>query len=234
MANDEIKKKMTEFYNGTDQYYQRLIGHFEELERSGLKYGSVNITKIAATKHSVLDCGCGSGSLSIYLSRKFNKKTYGLDLSAFGIQRALELAEKAHADCEFKVADIENEIPFEDNFFDVVFMLEVLEHLVYPEKAIKEVSRVLKKGGLFVLVTPNLFIRSSIPQMIKKASEWPKMLWDKNYLPKTLMNPKFDVTKADSDAVYLTNAVEIRRMIHQNHLKIIKGSYIRCIFVAEK
>lgn len=234
MVNEEIKTKMTEFYNDTDQYYQRLIGHFEDLEQSGLKYGSVDIRKLSDGKQKILDCGCGSGSLCIYLNKRLGSKTYGVDVSAVGIKLANELAEKANVDSEFKVADIENHIPFEDNYFDLVFMLEVLEHLVYPEKAIKEVSRVLKKDGVFAFVSPNLFLRSSVPQMLSKSKDFTKMLFNKNYLHKTLLTPKFDVTKADSDAVYLTNPFEIKRMIEQSGLKVIHGSYLRCIFIAQK
>jgi ubiquinone/menaquinone biosynthesis C-methylase UbiE len=184
----------------------------------------------------VLDCGCGSGSLCIYLSKQLSKKTYGIDISKVGIALAEKMAEQTNAECEFKVADMERHIPFPDDFFDMVIMHEVLEHLLYPEKAIREVARVLKDNGLFVLITPNLLLRSSLPRIEKKVFQWGKMIFDEKYVPKTLLNPKLDKPlKADADAVYLTNPVEIRRILKICGLRILKGSFIiRCLFVAQK
>lgn len=46
-------------------------------------------------------------------------------------------------------------LDFEDNTFDIVFMIEVIEHLEDDKKAISEVKRVLKPSGKFVLTAPN-------------------------------------------------------------------------------
>ena len=46
-------------------------------------------------------------------------------------------------------------MPFKDSYFDKVIFTEVLEHLKNEEKAISEISRVLKKGGTLLLTTPN-------------------------------------------------------------------------------
>ncbi len=41
-----------------------------------------------------------------------------------------------------------------DNSFDMIFLLEVLEHLDYPDKALRELSRILKPGGYLILGVP--------------------------------------------------------------------------------
>jgi ubiquinone/menaquinone biosynthesis C-methylase UbiE len=46
---------------------------------------------------------------------------------------------------------------FEDNTFDMVFCDNVLEHVEHPENFYKEISRVLKPGGLFISKTPNKY-----------------------------------------------------------------------------
>lgn len=235
MADKELKSKMDEFYSTTDLYYKKLVERFEDLKKSGLKVGFIDIMKLAEKKQKILDCGCGSGSLCIYLSKRLNKRTYGVDISRIGINLAEEMAEKTNADCEFKVADIEIRIPYPNNFFDLVIMHELLEHLVYPDKAIGEVARVLKNGGLFILISPNLFLRQSFPVMIKKVFQWIKMFFQREYLPKTLLNPKLNGNLGgDSDAVYLTNPIEIRRMLNMCGLRIVKGSYVRCLFVGKR
>ncbi len=47
-------------------------------------------------------------------------------------------------------------IPFENNYFDAIFAGEIIEHLFDPDHFLAEVSRILKKEGIFVLSTPNL------------------------------------------------------------------------------
>ena len=53
-------------------------------------------------------------------------------------------------------ADINN-LPFRKEFADIVVMSEVIEHLVDPYFAIRNVEKILKKGGCLVLTFPNTF-----------------------------------------------------------------------------
>jgi len=55
---------------------------------------------------------------------------------------------------EGRVSDA-GEIPYDDNYFDIVFSDNVLEHLDQPLDVFEEVNRVLKPGGLFIFKTPN-------------------------------------------------------------------------------
>lgn len=48
------------------------------------------------------------------------------------------------------------DFPFEDNLFDAVIALELIEHLYDPDHFLEEVYRVLKPSGYFILSTPNL------------------------------------------------------------------------------
>ena len=48
-------------------------------------------------------------------------------------------------------------LPFKDGVFDCVVSIDVLEHVPYPEKMIKEIQRVLKKDGILILSTPWFF-----------------------------------------------------------------------------
>jgi len=47
-------------------------------------------------------------------------------------------------------------LPYQDNTFDVVFCTEVVEHTFNPIHIIREVNRVLKKGGIFIFSVPNV------------------------------------------------------------------------------
>jgi SAM-dependent methyltransferase len=46
------------------------------------------------------------------------------------------------------------ELKHADNTFDLVFLLEVLEHLDFPDQALEEIQRVLKPGGYLILGVP--------------------------------------------------------------------------------
>lgn len=98
---------------------------------------------------SVLDVGCARG----YLVKSFidlGINAYGIDISAYAINNSLsEVREK------LRVCDIEEEnLPFNDNTFDVIIMTEVIEHLKRYDVAIQEIKRVLKSDGIVYLTTP--------------------------------------------------------------------------------
>jgi ubiquinone/menaquinone biosynthesis C-methylase UbiE len=56
----------------------------------------------------------------------------------------------------YKVDVTREPLPFPDNYFDIVVMIDVVEHLYDPDYAISEVRRVLRPGGFIVISTPNL------------------------------------------------------------------------------
>ena len=72
------------------------------------------------------------------------------------------------ADVRMEVFDVErDEFPFEDECFDVITCLEVLEHLaIDPMAMMSEINRVLKPGGLFVLSTPNAVRTSNVVNIL--------------------------------------------------------------------
>jgi len=101
------------------------------------------------TGKTILDIGCGEGTLLKMLKTKGNK-VFGLDASKEGL---IACQEKG---VDSKIIDISTEkFMFEDDKFDIVLCLETLEHLENPYHCILETKRVLKKGGLFIASIPN-------------------------------------------------------------------------------
>jgi 2-polyprenyl-3-methyl-5-hydroxy-6-metoxy-1,4-benzoquinol methylase len=94
---------------------------------------------------SVLDYGCGSGQLGIYLAM-LGAKVSGFDLSPLGVDVANWAASKYGLVCSFKAMDAE-ELSYPDQSFDLVVGFGVLHHVIkYPQSAY-HLARVLKPGG---------------------------------------------------------------------------------------
>lgn len=99
----------------------------------------------------LLDVGCGGGFLSNALAKEGYQIT-GLDTSAESLRVA-----KAHDSTETVnyVQGDAYKIPFPDGSFEVITAMDFLEHVDKPELVVKEISRLLKPGGLFIFHTFN-------------------------------------------------------------------------------
>lgn len=100
---------------------------------------------------TVLDLGCGEGN-SVDFFRDLNStvKWFGLDLES-----SPEVNRREREDANFIKFD-GIKIPFADEYFDIIFCQQVLEHVRYPTSLLKEVSRVLKPGGYLLGATSQM------------------------------------------------------------------------------
>lgn len=97
---------------------------------------------------SLLDCGCGPGSITIGFAEKvFPGKVIGVDIQAEQLEYAKRIsAEKKISNVEFQQANALS-LPFADNSFDVIYANALLCHIKDPMNVIKEFKRVLKPNG---------------------------------------------------------------------------------------
>lgn len=114
----------------------------------------------AGPQARVLDCGVGSGSLSIALDSilKDPADFHAIDTSAEMLVQAKSIMQHAGLRPQLQQADVLS-LPYDNQSFDVVMAAHVLEHLPDPQRALAEMIRVLKPGGMvFLCVTrPSLF-----------------------------------------------------------------------------
>jgi SAM-dependent methyltransferase len=96
----------------------------------------------------VLDYGCGhAGYLSDFHDR--GVAISGAEIAGY----VVEACRKKGFDV-YKVDDFSH-IPFDDEEFDIVYLMQVFEHLRDPHSFVKELARILKRGGMLYLAVPN-------------------------------------------------------------------------------
>jgi len=112
-----------------------------------LRYCLDDLRKI---KGSVLEVGCGAGMFALAIKKHLPALSVcGCDID----ERAINLAKERETRVDFRFGDV-YKLPYESASFDAVVSFDVLEHLEEPNKALDEVRRVLKAGGLFHLYVP--------------------------------------------------------------------------------
>lgn len=117
----------------------------------------------------ILEVGCGTAFVSLYFAkRKYNMTC--LDVNQFILNAAKNNFKKEKASGKFVKGDAEK-LPFANNQFDVVTSFGLLEHFANPSKAISEMVRVLKPGGLFFAdIVPNRFSVQALGNIINSLS----------------------------------------------------------------
>lgn len=113
----------------------------------------------------MLEIGCGDG-----LDSEVLRDVYGVEVLATDVYKH-ELIEEREVN--FELADVTN-LPFKDESFDYVYLLDVLHHIDEEEqsreehdKAFKEIYRVLKPEGYAVIVEANRYNPLFYPHMVR-------------------------------------------------------------------
>jgi SAM-dependent methyltransferase len=100
---------------------------------------------------SLLDVGCGPGTITIDLARRVAPgPVVGIDRAPAVIDEARGLTEHGPGNVEFQTADV-YALGFEDQSFAVVHAHQVLQHLSDPVAALVEMRRVLRRGGILAV-----------------------------------------------------------------------------------
>lgn len=109
----------------------------------------IRMVKPVIEKYSnckLLDIGCGWEAKLLKSIENYIDYGIGIDFKPPKLKtKKLETIETV----------LEKELPFEDESFDVVTMLAVLEHLEYADYILKEIHRVLKKDGRLIITVPS-------------------------------------------------------------------------------
>lgn len=133
-------------YYGQKAKYEQCAHIFSDsIEISDGRYSIIEEELNNDNYQDVLDLGCGKGRYTKKLLEKYpNKNFHCVDLST-------KVMEYINLDIKKKEGSILN-IPYPDNKFDFVFVIEALEHAIDINNAIKEISRVIKPNGKVIII----------------------------------------------------------------------------------
>ncbi|MFM6620694.1 MAG: class I SAM-dependent methyltransferase [Dolichospermum sp.] len=153
-----LDKQMAWFYgqeNGREMY-QSMLDTQEDINIDVSSVRHLMPQYICDLKpETILEIGCASGRLYRQLRQYGYQGNYsGVEVADYLIQQNRH----KHPQVNWQCGTAYN-IPFPDSSFDLCFSLYVLEHLVYPERGLTEMMRVIKPNGRLVLVFPD-FIES--------------------------------------------------------------------------
>lgn len=147
-------------FSTKELFYEQFANKFEhvmnkyEVDRR-IKIVFENLPKDSLKGKLLLDAGCGVGIFSEIAVKK-GAKVVSMDV---GKQLLMKVKQRCSSQCT--VGSITN-IPFHNNFFDIVLATESLEHSNDPEKGFDELVRVTKPGGRLIVTVPNKFWKFSL------------------------------------------------------------------------
>jgi len=141
--------------------------------------------KIRLVDKRVLDIGCGCGALSSALLEK-GAHVWATEIDDDKLKFAKK---KLTGNKYFNSVLVESEtLPYDNCFFDIVFLFDVIEHVKNPAKMIQEASRVLKSGGyLYVELTPYYSITG---HHLYDFTKWPIHVLPREKIKKIVFSKK--------------------------------------------
>lgn len=160
ILNESDPEKRQIFYQKT---YDEIYSFFRNNVRKKKSFGFINnshkLYKFIMKNKVVVDYGCGYGSFTKETA-KLAYKVYGIDASKDIIDINIKNNTKENIQylCQQSMV-----LPFESESIDIFYSTGVLEHL-HPDDAnkhLKEVYRCLRKGGYYILITPNKYFGPS-------------------------------------------------------------------------
>lgn len=117
-----------------DRHWRPMIKQIEKLKVGG----------------KILDVGCAFGFFLKRLQPYFNE-LHGIDISDFAIQRA----KKEVPSAQYRQINLNNqELPYFDEYFDLITAFDVLEHTNSIEKSLQKITKKLKKDGYLIISLP--------------------------------------------------------------------------------
>jgi len=110
---------------------------------------------------TVLDVGCGNGTFSNIIIEKTNAEVWGIELMEKEAEIAREHLHKVYTGpCEEHIKSLP------DNYFEVIYFNDVLEHLVNPYQVLKDIKSKLTANGIIISSIPNIRYHNTFMRLL--------------------------------------------------------------------
>lgn len=138
------------YFEGRSSNYWWTAGNYRNLKKFPHWNEMLKLIQEFRENGRLLDVGCAYGLLVNAASRCF--ESYGIDISRFAVKKSKEY-------CKGNISRASAaDLPFKHESFDIITVLDTLEHLSNFNDCLKDVVRTLKKGGVLLLQLPNPLI----------------------------------------------------------------------------
>ncbi|MFH1583168.1 MAG: class I SAM-dependent methyltransferase [Candidatus Falkowbacteria bacterium] len=143
-----------------DQYYD---GYFKDISGSDnfwwdkahqTMYNDFSKKYLAGKNGKLLDIGCGLGFFVKRVNDYPNWQAYGYEISKIAVDFAINKLKLANIFCGKA-----EEADFPKNYFDIITLWDVIEHISNPDKILNYINLILKKDGFLFIHTPNANIQ---------------------------------------------------------------------------
>jgi demethylmenaquinone methyltransferase/2-methoxy-6-polyprenyl-1,4-benzoquinol methylase len=186
------------------QMFDTISGNYDGLNRVisfgiDVKWRKKVLKLVADTQpDTILDIATGTGDLALLMTQTNATKIIGLDISAgmLSVGRKKIAERKLDSKIEMVLADSEN-IPYKDASFDAITVAFGVRNFETLDKGLSEILRVLKPGGIFVI------LETSVPEKFPFKQGY--SFYSKNILP--LIGKMF--SKDDSAYQYLSDSASV-------------------------
>lgn len=141
---DELMARASEHYD-TEDYFEGYASRGAGKVRSARQ--RINLVQSFVARGRLLDIGCSVGD-TLIAARDAGFEAVGLDVGEYPVQHCRELGFEVH-----RASITDTGLP--DDCFDVVTLWDVIEHIPRTSEGLREVCRILKPGGIAVIMTPS-------------------------------------------------------------------------------
>ena len=130
----------------------------------------------------VLEAGCGAGNYVVSLT-KIGHDVLGIEIDEDRVKIAKEYMVEYGIDPKKIIWGNLTKLPFKNDYFDAIFCHGVIEHIKDSESAVKEMTRVLKRGGFAMISVPNRYTSFTISKIILQLIDriFKTKLWNVGY-----------------------------------------------------
>lgn len=158
MVESSIDQTELDKFNKTEEQWWDLNGEFKSLHeihpvRMEYVFSIIKQHFKSAKNLQVIDVGSGGGLVAEAMAKAGNKVT-GLDANSHNIKAATDHLRRSKLKIDYKNVTVEEHVK-SGKKYDIVLCLEVIEHVANPEIFVRNVSKLLEKGGVLIFSTIN-------------------------------------------------------------------------------